>query len=49
MLKKTLTLATILTMAAHGDPAEAPAKKDAPATKKEAKEIQLAQSIHYKG
>ena len=37
MLKTTLTLAAVLTMAAYGDPAEAPAKNDAPA-KKEAKE-----------
>jgi len=36
MLKTSLTLAAILTMAAHGDPAAAPAKKDAPAAKKEA-------------
>ena len=37
MLKTSLTLAAILTMAAHGDPAKAPAKKDAPVAKKEAK------------
>jgi ATP-dependent Clp protease, protease subunit len=37
MLKTSLTLAAILTMAALGDPAKAPAKKDAPVAKKEAK------------
>ena len=36
MLKTSLTLAAILTMAAHGDPAKAPAKKDAPVAKQEA-------------
>lgn len=38
MLKTSLTLAAILTMAAHGDPAADPAKKDAPAAKEDAKE-----------
>ena len=37
MLKTSLTLAAILTMAAHGDPAKAPAKKEAPAAKQETK------------
>lgn len=37
MLKTSLTLAAILTMAAHGNPATDPAKKDAPVAKKEAK------------
>ena len=37
MLKTSLTLADILTMAALGDPAKAHAKKDAPVAKKEAK------------
>ena len=37
MLKTSLTLAAILTMAAHGNPATDPDKKNAPVAKKEAK------------
>ncbi len=39
MFKTSLTLAAILTMAAHGDPAKVPAKKDAPIAKKEVEAV----------